>query len=126
MIAAKGYAAQNHTTPLAPWSFERREVGPHDVQFDIHYCGVCHSDLHQIRNDWGQGIFPMVPGHEIVGKVSKVGSEVRKFKVGELAGVGCLVDSCRTCENCQQGLEQYCLIGAVGTYNAKGKDGLPT
>ncbi|GAB1445065.1 NAD(P)-dependent alcohol dehydrogenase [Flammeovirgaceae bacterium] len=126
MIAAKGYAAQNHTTPLAPWSFERREVGPHDVQFDIHYCGVCHSDLHQIRNDWGQGIFPMVPGHEIVGKVSKVGSEVRKFKVGDLAGVGCLVDSCRTCENCQQGLEQYCLTGAVGTYNAKGKDGLPT
>jgi len=126
MITAKGYAAQTHTSPLAPWSFERREVGPHDVQFDIHYCGVCHSDLHQIRNDWGPGIFPMVPGHEIVGKVSKVGSAVKKFKVGDLAGVGCLVDSCRTCENCQQGLEQYCLTGAVGTYNAKGQDGSPT
>lgn len=126
MIAAKGYAAQDHTTPLAPWSFERRDVGSHDVQFDIQYCGVCHSDLHQVRNDWGKGIFPMVPGHEIVGTVTKVGSAVTKFKAGDLVGVGCLVDSCRTCENCQQGLEQYCLNGAVGTYNELGKDKLPT
>ncbi len=126
MIAAKGYAAQTPTTDLAPWNFERREVGPHDVQFDIAYCGVCHSDLHQIKNEWFPGIFPMVPGHEIVGTVVKVGSHVKKFKVGELAAVGCMVDSCRECQNCKQGLEQYCAKGNVGTYNSKGKDGVPT
>jgi uncharacterized zinc-type alcohol dehydrogenase-like protein len=126
MTKSKGYAAQTPTTDLAPWNFERRDVGPTDVQFDIQYCGVCHSDLHQIRNEWFPGIFPMVPGHEIVGKVVKVGSQVKKFKVGDLAAVGCLVDSCRDCENCKQGLEQYCLTGAVGTYNARGKDGVPT
>lgn len=125
MTQAKAYAAQTHTSPLAPWNFERREVGAQDVQFDISYCGVCHSDLHQIRNEWFPGIFPMVPGHEIVGKVTKVGAAVKKFKVGDLVGVGCLVDSCRGCENCQHGLEQYC-NNAVGTYNATGKDGLPT
>jgi uncharacterized zinc-type alcohol dehydrogenase-like protein len=122
MIATKGYAAQSPTTDLAPWNFERREVGPHDVQFDILFCGVCHSDLHQIRDEWGPGIFPMVPGHEIVGKVVKVGDHVKKFKVGDLAGVGCLVDSCRTCENCKEGLEQYCLNGSTGTYNAREQD----
>lgn len=105
MIQTKGYAAQTPTTNLAPWSFERREVGSNDVQFDIQYCGVCHSDLHQIRNEWFPGIFPMVPGHEIVGRVIKVGDQVKKFKVGDLAGTGCLVDSCRTCDNCKQGLE---------------------
>ncbi len=126
MIPAKSYAAQTHTSDLAPWNFERREVGEQDVQFDILYCGVCHSDLHQIRNDWFQGIFPMVPGHEIVGKVKRVGSQVKKFKVGDLAGVGCLVNSCRTCDNCKEGLEQYCLNGAVGTYNSKEKNGMPT
>lgn len=126
MIQTKGYAAQSPTTDLAPWSFERREVGPHDVQFDIAFCGVCHSDLHQIKNEWFPGIFPMVPGHEIVGKVSKVGAHVKKFKVGDLAGVGCLVDSCRECENCKEGLEQYCLEGNVQTYNGRGKDGVPT
>jgi uncharacterized zinc-type alcohol dehydrogenase-like protein len=126
MIPAKGYAAQSPTTDLAPWSFDRREVGPSDVQFDILYCGVCHSDLHQIRNEWFPGIFPMVPGHEIVGKVVKVGALVKKFKIGDLAAVGCLVDSCRTCENCKEGLEQYCLNGGVGTYNARAKDGTPT
>ncbi len=126
MVQAKGYAAQSPTTDLAPWNFERRNVGPNDVQFDIAYCGVCHSDLHQIRNEWFPGIFPMVPGHEIVGTVVKVGDQVKKFKVGDLAAVGCLVDSCRDCENCKQGLEQYCLNDAVGTYNARGKDGLPT
>lgn len=126
MIPAKAYAAQTPTTPLAPWNFERRELGPNDVQFDVQFCGVCHSDLHQIRNDWFPGIFPMVPGHEIVGKVKAVGSAVKKFKVGDLAGTGCLVDSCRTCENCKTGLEQYCLNGAVPTYNGKDKQGNPT
>lgn len=126
MIATKAYAAQSPKTDLAPWSFERREVGPHDVQFDILFCGVCHSDLHQIKNDWFPGIFPMVPGHEIVGRVVKVGGHVKKFKVGDLAGTGCLVDSCRECENCKQGLEQYCLEGNVQTYNGRDKDGSPT
>ncbi len=126
MINAKGYAAQTPTTNLAPWNFERREVGPADVQFDILYCGVCHSDLHQIKNEWFPGIFPMVPGHEIVGKVVKVGKDVTKFKVGDLAGVGCLVDSCRTCDNCKEGLEQYCLNSSVQTYNGLSKDGTPT
>lgn len=126
MTPTRGYAAQSPTTNLAPWNFERREVGPHDVQFDIQYCGVCHSDLHQIRDEWFPGIFPMVPGHEIVGKVAKVGALVKNFKPGDLAAVGCLVDSCRSCDNCKQGLEQYCLNGAVGTYNARGKDGVPT
>lgn len=128
MIAAKAYAAQEVAAPLGPWNFERREVGPHDVQFDILYCGVCHSDLHQIRNDWFPGIFPMVPGHEIVGRVVKVGAHVKKFKVGDLAGTGCMVDSCHTCENCASGLEQYCSNGAVMTYNGLDKygDGSPT
>jgi len=122
MIPVKGYAAQSAETDLVPWNFERREVGPHDVQFDIQFCGVCHSDLHQIKNDWFPGIFPMVPGHEIVGHVVKVGSHVKKFKVGDLAGTGCLVDSCRTCENCQQDLEQYCLNGNSQTYNGLEQD----
>ena len=126
MTPAKAYAAYSPTTELAPWNFERREVGPRDVQFDIQFCGVCHSDLHQIRNEWFPGIFPMVPGHEIVGRVTKIGSAVTKFKVGDIAAVGCMVDSCRTCDNCQQGLEQYCDKGAVGTYNSRGKDGEPT
>src|SRR5690349_12655964 len=126
MIQTKGYAAQTNKSDLAPWNFERREVGPFDVQFDIQYCGVCHSDLHQIRDEWFPGIFPMVPGHEIVGTVVKVGKDVKKFKVGDLAAVGCLVDSCRTCDNCKEGLEQYCLNGSVGTYNSREKDGTPT
>ncbi|HEY9044814.1 MAG TPA: NAD(P)-dependent alcohol dehydrogenase [Ohtaekwangia sp.] len=122
MIQAKGYAAQSATTNLAPWNFERREVGAHDVQFDILYCGICHSDLHQIRDEWGGSVFPMVPGHEIVGKVVKVGAHVKKFKVGDLAGVGCLVDSCRTCDNCKDGLEQYCTNGVSPTYNGYEQD----
>jgi alcohol dehydrogenase (NADP+) len=122
MIPVKGYAAQTPTTDLAPWDFQRRDVGPHDVQFDILFCGVCHSDLHQIRNEWFEGIFPMVPGHEIVGKVVKVGDHVKKFKVGDLAGTGCLVDSCRTCENCRNDLEQYCLNGNSQTYNGLEQD----
>jgi uncharacterized zinc-type alcohol dehydrogenase-like protein len=126
MIQAKGYAAQSPTSDLAPWSFERREAGPNDVQIEILYCGVCHSDLHQVRNEWSPGIFPMIPGHEIVGKITKLGSNVKKFKLNDLAGVGCLVDSCRTCVNCKEGLEQHCQNGAVGTYNSKFKDGTPT
>ncbi len=122
MIATKGYAAQTPTTDLAPWNFERRDVGPHDVQFEILFCGVCHSDLHQIKNDWFPGIFPMVPGHEIVGRVVKVGDHVKKFKVGDLAGTGCLVDSCQVCDNCKADLEQYCLEGATGTYNARSRE----
>jgi len=126
MIQSKGYAAQSPTTDLAPWNFERREVGAHDVQIEISYCGVCHSDLHQIKNEWFPGIFPMVPGHEIVGRVAKVGDHVKNFKVGDLAGVGCMVDSCQHCENCEQGLEQYCLEGNTQTYNNLDRGGVPT
>ncbi|MDI9364443.1 MAG: NAD(P)-dependent alcohol dehydrogenase [Flavobacterium sp.] len=127
MTATNAYAAQSATTPLAPFSFERRETGAHDVQIDILYCGVCHSDLHQIRDEWGGSIFPMVPGHEIVGRITQVGSHVTKFKVGDLAGVGCFVDSCRTCQNCKDGVEQYCNEGMVGTYNSREKlTGAPT
>src|SRR5882672_1444422 len=122
MIPVNAYAAQSAVTPLAPFSFERREVGPHDIQIDILYCGVCHSDIHQARNEWGGSIFPMVPGHEIVGRVSKIGKEVTQFKVGDLAGVGCFVDSCRVCKNCKDGLEQYCDNGNVATYNGYEKD----
>jgi len=122
MIATKAYAAQTKDSGLAPWNFQRRDVGPRDVQFDIQFCGVCHSDLHQIKDEWGGSIFPMVPGHEIVGRVVKVGSEVKKFKVGDLAGTGCLVDSCRVCDNCKDGLEQYCTNGHSQTYNGVEQD----
>ena len=127
MIPVKAYAAQTESSPIAPFSFDRREVKPNDVLIDIHFCGVCHSDIHQARNEWGGGsIYPMVPGHEIVGKISKVGSGVTKFKVGDLAGIGCFVDSCRECASCIEGLEQYCEKGMVGTYNSREKDGTPT
>ncbi len=122
MIATKAYAAKHPKALLAPWSLERREIGPKDVQFDILFCGVCHSDLHQINDEWSAGIFPMVPGHEIVGKVVKVGSKVSKFKTGDLAGTGCMVDSCRTCDNCKEGLEQYCINGGSFTYNGTEQD----
>ena len=118
MIPVKGYAAHNATTPLDAFSFERREVKEHDVLIDILYCGVCHSDIHQARDEWGGSIYPMVPGHEIVGRISQVGSNVTKFKEGDLAGIGCFVDSCRTCPSCQEGLEQYCEVHNVGTYNS--------
>ncbi len=118
MISSKGYAAQSAKTSLAPFNFERREVGPHDVLIDIQYCGVCHSDLHQVRDEWNNSIYPMVPGHEIVGKISKIGDLVKNFKVGDLAGVGCFVDSCRTCPSCSAGNEQYCEQGMAGTYNS--------
>jgi len=122
MTKIKAFAAQDAESTLGPWNLERRTPGPKDIQIDILYCGVCHSDLHQIRNEWGNSIFPMVPGHEIVGRITKIGSEVKKFKVGELAGVGCLVDSCRKCENCKEGLEQYCLNGSSPTYNGLEQD----
>jgi uncharacterized zinc-type alcohol dehydrogenase-like protein len=120
-MSTKAYAAQTATAPLAPWSLERRAPTPHDVQIDILYCGVCHSDLHTVRNEWGGTVYPAVPGHEIVGRVTKVGDHVKRFKEGDLAAVGCLVDSCRECANCNEGLEQYCLNGWVGTYNSKDK-----
>jgi uncharacterized zinc-type alcohol dehydrogenase-like protein len=111
------YAAQSATTPLAPWSIERRDPRADDVAIRILYCGVCHSDLHQARNDWNNSIFPMVPGHEIIGRVTAVGAAVTKFKVGDAVGVGCMVDSCRTCAPCRKGLEQYCVQFPIVTYN---------
>jgi alcohol dehydrogenase (NADP+) len=123
MPSTKAYAAQNNTDPLAPFTIERRDPKPHDVQIQILYCGVCHSDLHFARNEWGMTVYPIVPGHEIVGKVTAVGNQVKKFKMGDLAGIGCLVDSCRECDNCKEGLEQYCLQGAVFSYNGFERDG---
>jgi uncharacterized zinc-type alcohol dehydrogenase-like protein len=116
-----GYAAQSATSALAPFDFERRAPGPRDVQLEILYCGVCHSDLHTARNEWQNTVYPVVPGHEIVGKVLAVGQDVKKFKAGQVVGVGCLVDSCRTCASCKEGLEQYCEVGFVGTYNSEDK-----
>lgn len=123
MPTVKSYAAQSATSGLEPWSIVRRDPKPTDVQIQILYCGVCHSDLHFVRNEWGMAIYPIVPGHEIVGKVTAVGHAVKKFKVGDLAGIGCLVDSCRECENCKDGLEQYCITGPVATYNGNERDG---
>ena len=112
------YAAQTGTTPLAASSIERRDPGPHDVQFEIQYCGVCHSDLHTARGEWPGVVFPVVPGHEIVGRVTKVGREVSSFKAGDLAAVGCMVGSCGKCPSCQRGLEQYCEREVTFTYNS--------
>jgi uncharacterized zinc-type alcohol dehydrogenase-like protein len=123
MPSTKSYAGQNATTALEPWTIERRDPKPHDVQIQILYCGVCHSDLHTVRNEWGGTMYPCVPGHEIVGKITALGNHVKKFKVGDLAAIGCLVDSCRECDNCKDGLEQYCTNGMVGTYNGNEKDG---
>ncbi len=117
MFQCIGYAAQNAETPLAPFSFERRDPGPNDVEIEIVYCGVCHSDLHTARNEWRSTLYPCVPGHEIVGRVTRVGGKVSDFKTGDLAAVGCMVDSCRECSSCKEGLEQYCVPGFTGTYN---------
>ena len=122
MLKTPAYAAQSPTRPLAPFPIERREPGPRDVMIDILYCGVCHSDIHQARGEWGSSAFPMVPGHEIVGRVRQVGREVTKFRAGDLAGVGCFVDSCRECEQCRSGLEQFCEKGAAFTYNSTEMD----
>ena len=116
MYTAIGYAAQSATAPLAPMSFERRSPRADDVAIDILYCGVCHSDIHQARNEWGIAVYPLMPGHEIVGRVSAVGSNVSQYQVGDLVGVGCMVDSCRHCEACAADLEQYCVEGPTMTY----------
>jgi alcohol dehydrogenase (NADP+) len=123
MHTTKAYAALSTDTPVVPHSIDRRDCKPHDVQLEILYCGICHSDLHTARNEWGGTIYPCVPGHEIVGRITAVGSHVTKFTVGQVAGIGCLVDSCRECNNCKEGLEQYCSNGMVGTYNGMEKDG---
>jgi uncharacterized zinc-type alcohol dehydrogenase-like protein len=122
MIKTNGYAAQSVAAPLVPFSFERREPGAHDVLIEILYCGVCHSDIHQVRNEWGNSTYPMVPGHEIVGRIARVGAEVTRFKEGDLAGVGCFVDSCRVCTNCKDGEEQYCENHLASTYNGTERD----
>ena len=119
----RAYAAMASKAKLVPFEFDRRDVGPHDVAFDISYAGICHSDIHQAREEWGPAIFPMVPGHEIAGIVTAIGSSVSKFKVGDRIGVGVFVDSCRVCENCKAGLQQYCLEGMTGTYNQLERDG---
>jgi uncharacterized zinc-type alcohol dehydrogenase-like protein len=126
MPNVKGYAANAAKAPLAPFSFERRETREHDVAIDIQYCGICHSDIHQARDEWGGSIFPMVPGHEIAGVVTAVGGKVTKYEVGDKVGVGCFVNSCRHCVACQKGLEQYCKEGLVFTYNGQEHDGTPT
>lgn len=127
MIKAKGIAASEPKAPLAPFAFERRSPTDHDVVIDIKYCGICHSDIHMTRDEWGMGApFPMVPGHEIAGVVSQVGPKVSKYKVGDRVGVGCMVESCRSCESCAQGLENYCISGNTMTYGSVEKDGTVT
>ncbi|MEJ0009819.1 MAG: NAD(P)-dependent alcohol dehydrogenase [Alphaproteobacteria bacterium] len=122
MTHARAFAAPAAKAPLKPWTFERREIGPNDVAIKIAYCGVCHSDLHQVKDEWGNATFPMVPGHEIVGHVTAVGAKVKKFKEGDTVGVGCMVDSCRVCDSCKEHLEQYCENGMSGTYNGTEQD----
>ena len=130
MSKSKGYAALTPKAPLTPYSFERRETREHDVVIEIKYCGICHSDIHQTRDEWSdyqeESIFPMVPGHEVAGIVTAVGGKVTKYKVGDKVGVGCYVDSCRTCAECQRGLEQYCAVRTVWTYNGRDFAEAPT
>jgi alcohol dehydrogenase (NADP+) len=123
MIQVSGYAAQHAKAPLAPYAFERREPRDHDIVLDIQYCGICHTDIHQARNEWGASTFPMVPGHEIAGIVRGVGSNANRYKIGDRVAVGCFVDSCRKCRPCRQGLEQYCAEGPTLTYNSVERDG---
>ncbi|HEU5351154.1 MAG TPA: NAD(P)-dependent alcohol dehydrogenase [Terracidiphilus sp.] len=127
MPSSKGFAAFNAHTPLGPHAFSRREPGPTEILIDILYCGVCHSDLHMVRNEWGQSAYPMVPGHEIVGRVSAAGSAVTRFKAGDVAAVGVIIDSCRRCASCNRGEEHFCFEGATLTYGAKDRvDGSTT
>jgi len=126
MSKTKSYAASSAKSALAPFTIERREPREHDVAIDIKFCGICHSDIHQARDEWGHATFPMVPGHEIAGVVTAVGSKVTKYKIGDKVGVGCFVDSCRKCPQCLKGLQQYCGVGMSLTYNGTEKDGTPT
>src|SRR5687768_2841319 len=127
MPRVRGYAAKTASSQIAPFEFDRREPRDHDVQIEIAYCGVCHSDIHQARDEWGGSIFPMVPGHEIVGRVAQAGAHATRFKAGDVVGVGVFVDSCRECASCQDGEEQYCDQGMTGTYNARERGtGAPT
>jgi uncharacterized zinc-type alcohol dehydrogenase-like protein len=127
MISTLGIAAHDAASPLAPWRFERRDVGAHDVHIQILFCGICHSDLHTVRGEWGPCAYPQVPGHEIVGRVVSVGAGVTQWKAGDLVGVGCMVDSCQHCQPCDDGLEQYCDNGMTGTYGSTEKEtGRPT
>jgi alcohol dehydrogenase (NADP+) len=127
MTTVTAYAATSATEPLTKTTITRRDVGPHDVAFDIHFAGICHSDIHTVKGEWGEPLYPVVPGHEIAGVVTAVGSEVTKYEIGDRVGVGCFVDSCRECDNCKAGLEQYCTgTGMVGTYNAVLNDGEKT
>lgn len=126
MLTVNAYAATSPTAPLAPTTIERRDLGPHDVLIEIKYAGICHSDIHTARGDWGPVTYPLVTGHEIAGIVTKVGTEVTKHAVGDRVGVGCMVDSCGECRYCQGGQEQFCIKGNIGTYGATGKDGQPT
>lgn len=123
MTQSHGWAAQSATTPLAPFKFSRRDLKEHDVHVDIQFCGVCHSDIHSVRNEWQNAVYPMVPGHEIIGRVTAVGSAVSRFKPGDLVGVGVIVDSCRQCASCKAGEEQYCEIGATLTYGVQDRYG---
>ena len=122
MSSISSYAAKSAASPLAPHQITRRSVGPKDVQIAIEYCGVCHTDIHQVRNDWAGSSYPIVPGHEIVGKVTALGSDVHNLKIGQLVAVGCFVDSCHTCSSCKADMEQYCLKGFTATYNSATKD----
>ena len=122
-MKVQGYAAQQVKAPLTPYSFERREPRDHDVVIDIQYCGICHTDIHQVRDEWGASIFPMVPGHEIAGVITGIGPKVTRYKMGDRVAVGCFVDSCRKCSPCLKGLEQYCVEGPTLTYNAVERDG---
>lgn len=124
MLATKGYAAYDATSDLKPFDFNRRDLKEDDVQIEISHCGICHSDIHSVRNEWGGANYPLVPGHEIVGKVVKVGPKVKKFKEGDIVGVGCMVDSCGVCDTCKLDLEQFCQKGCVMTYNSVQDDGV--
>jgi uncharacterized zinc-type alcohol dehydrogenase-like protein len=126
VLTVKAYAAPSATEPLTAMTIDRRDVGPHDVRIDIKFAGICHSDIHTARSEWGPTPYPIVVGHEIAGIVAEVGSEVTKHAVGDRVGVGCMVDSCGTCQYCTRGEEQYCVEGNIGTYNGTGKDGEPT
>ncbi|MEJ5867353.1 NAD(P)-dependent alcohol dehydrogenase [Pseudokineococcus sp. 5B2Z-1] len=126
MLTVNARSTAGPGEPFQATTIERRDVGPAEVLIDVKYAGICHSDIHTARGEWGKTLFPLVPGHEIAGVVSEVGADVTKYAVGDRVGVGCFVDSCRECENCRAGEEQYCLKGETGTYNAIGKDGRPT